>query len=186
MNLQPQEPNKDWADPRVTGFGNFTETIHHKPGSTLQSLISPPPRYNVRVIGASRGISVDIARSYAKADTNTIILAARNTQQLQDLASQVAQINPGCVVHSVKCDITSAFSVHDLAAFTHEKRGQEGKHLNAVIVNSGYANNGELNVTEGNAIHEFWAQSFALNTFSTYHVAHYMVYSQGHCVSIGI
>ncbi|RSL71740.1 hypothetical protein CEP53_001359 [Fusarium sp. AF-6] len=71
--------------------------------------------------------------------------------------------------------ITSTFSVRDLAAFTHEKLGQEEKHLNVVIVNSGYANNRKPNVTEGNAIDEFWAQSFAVNTLGTYHVAHYMV-----------
>ncbi|KAH6985393.1 hypothetical protein EDB80DRAFT_872952 [Ilyonectria destructans] len=172
---EDQELNKDWADPRVTGFDNFTKTVHHKPGATLQSSLSLQTPYNVCVVGASRGIGAGIARSYAKAGASTIILAARNTQQLQDVASQIADINPRCVVYSAMCDIASPSSVRDLAAFTREKLGQQQQHLNAVIVNSGYANNRELDVTEGDATDEFWAQSFAVNTLGTYHVAHYMV-----------
>ncbi|EOD53135.1 putative short-chain dehydrogenases protein [Neofusicoccum parvum UCRNP2] len=163
------------SDPRVSAIDNFTPTIHHAPGTTLRAAITSPlpTPYTVCIIGASRGIGAGVALSYARAGATTLLLAARNTTQLADVAAQINAIAPSCAVHTVACDISSPTSVRGLAAHAATRLRA---HLDAVVVNSGYSGHVELELTRGDAAADGqWAQAFAVNALGTYHAAHYLV-----------
>lgn len=163
------------SDPRVSAMDNFTPTTHSSPGPTLQSALSLRSPYTVCIIGASRGIGAGVALSYAKAGATTLVLSARNTSQLADVAAQCSAINPSCAVLTAPCDIASPTSVRALAAFIRAKL-KDDSHLDAVVVNSGYSGHVELEVTQGSPTSDGeWAQAFAVNALGTYHAAHYLV-----------
>lgn len=42
-----QEINRNWVDPRVTSFDTFTQTVHHKSGSSLHFALSFKTTYTV-------------------------------------------------------------------------------------------------------------------------------------------
>jgi NAD(P)-dependent dehydrogenase (short-subunit alcohol dehydrogenase family) len=158
------------SDPRVYEVDNFTSTTHSKPPSTIDpSKVQLPSPFTVCIIGASRGIGEGVALSYAKAGVSGIVLAARSTDQLQDVARNIAAVNSKIETRVFNCDITSSSSVETLARSVEKDFGR----LDVLVVNSGFSGDVELKITEGDP--KDWQQAFNVNAIGTYLAAHYFI-----------
>ena len=149
---------------------NLTEKLHE----TVYEEIDPSatqlqPHFVACVIGASRGIGAAVATAFASAKASAIVIAARSTDQLQDVASDIERISPSIKVLSVACDVTSADSISNLAARIDSELGR----LDAVIYNSGFSGPVILRVTEGDPADV--ERAFAINSVGTYLAAHYLI-----------
>ena len=149
---------------------NFIETQHNHPTPAIDpSAVQLPPNFTVCVLGASRGIGASIAHAYAQAGASTLILAARNTSALSDVAAQCTNLRPSLHVHCEPCDIASNSNVESLAARIKELCGR----LDVVIVSSGIMGPVPSNVT---GLHpEEWKRCFDVNTAGTYNAAYHLV-----------
>jgi NAD(P)-dependent dehydrogenase (short-subunit alcohol dehydrogenase family) len=158
------------SDPRVYDMDHFTSTIHNKPSQTIDpSKVQLPSPFTVCIIGASRGIGEGVALSYAKAGASGIVLAARSTDQLQNVAQNIASINSKIETRILNCDISSSDSVGNLARSVEKDFGR----LDVLVVNSGFSGPVELKVTEGDP--KDWQQAFGVNAIGTYLAAHYFI-----------
>lgn len=75
-------------------MGNgVTQTRHTKPNaSTDPSKVSLPEGYTVLITGAGKGIGQYIARAYAQAKANNIIITARTASDLDQLKTELEDI----------------------------------------------------------------------------------------------
>jgi NAD(P)-dependent dehydrogenase (short-subunit alcohol dehydrogenase family) len=129
-----------------------------------------PSPFVVCIVGASSGIGEHIAYAYARAGASGIVIASRQTDELQRVAAEIHTINAHTEVEVVSCDISSASSVESLAASVQTRFGGR---LDVVVPNAGYAGPVTLRVTEGAP--EWFQQNFDVNTIGTYNVAHYFI-----------
>lgn len=84
----------------------------------------------VFVTGASQGIGRVIAMTFA-AQGDTVVLAARNEQRLEDVSSEIDALGSRSLV--VRADVTSPASIDRAVATTLQSLGR----IDAVIANSG-------------------------------------------------
>ncbi len=124
--------------------------------------VTLPFPFVICIIGASSGIGEHIAYAYAKAGASGIVIASRQTAELQRVHQEVDTINSRTEVLVVSCDITSAESVAALAEQTKNSFGR----MDVVIPNSGYAGPATLPVTEGQP--EWFQRNFDVNTVGTH------------------
>ncbi|KAI4265836.1 MAG: hypothetical protein L6R35_007023 [Caloplaca aegaea] len=150
---------------------DIVPTLHSHPTSSLDpsrtKLRSP---YTVLVIGASRGIGAHVAEAYAHAGASTLILAARTTIDLVEVAAICQRIQPGIAVYLELCDIAKSESVAAMAASI--EKITDGK-LDVVINNSGFAGPNIIRFTEGKT--DDFHRCFEVNTLGLYHTAHYLL-----------
>ena len=148
----------------------FVQTQHKHPAPAIDpSAVRLPPNFTVCVLGASRGIGASIAHAYAQAGASTLILAARSTSALSDVAAQCTNLRPSLHVHCEPCDIASNSSVESLAACIKELCGR----LDVVVVSSGFKGQGVSGVTDTDP--EEWKRCFDVNTVGTYNAAYHLV-----------
>ncbi|KAL8734047.1 MAG: hypothetical protein Q9166_001808 [cf. Caloplaca sp. 2 TL-2023] len=150
---------------------DIVSTLHTHPTPSLNpALTQLRPPFTVLIIGASRGIGAHVAEAYAHAGASTLILAARTTSDLVEVAAKCRCIYPGISVFVEHCDIASSDSVAAMA--TSIKKIANGR-LDVVINNSGYA--GPLNTSFTDGIPDDFHRCFEVNTLGVYHAAHYLV-----------
>ncbi|KAL8811655.1 MAG: hypothetical protein Q9200_001625 [Gallowayella weberi] len=150
---------------------DIVPTLHTHPTPSLNpALIKLRYGFTVLIIGASRGIGAHIAQAYAQAKVRTLILAARTTTDLYQLARLCQRISPGTSVLCEHCDIASSESVAEMADSI--SRRTESR-LDVVINNSGYAGPTVTSFTGGTA--DDFHRCFQVNTFGLYHVARHLV-----------
>jgi len=158
------------STPVIVDMDHFTSVEHSNvTAKTDPSTVSLPSPFVVCVIGASSGIGEHIAYAYAKAGASGIIVASRQTAELEKVAQNIKQLNGNVVVTVFTCDITAARSVETLA---EEIKSIFGR-VDVVISNSGYAGPVTLKITEGEP--SWFQKNFDINTIGTYHAAHYLI-----------
>jgi NAD(P)-dependent dehydrogenase (short-subunit alcohol dehydrogenase family) len=124
----------------------FTSVEHSNVTAKTDPSTAPlPSPFVVCVIGASSGIREHIAYAYVKAGASGVIVASRQTAELEKVAQNIKQLNGNVVATVFTCDITSARSVETLA---EEIKSIFGR-VDVVIPNSGYAGPVTLKITEG-------------------------------------
>lgn len=91
----------------------------------------------VLITGASRGVGQATALSYARAGASGIVIAARSSKALEELASEIRKIakagNPAPKVLSLDCDVTDEKSVERAAESVQEMFGS----LDVLVNNAG-------------------------------------------------
>ena len=148
---------------------DFIPTQHNHPAPAIDpSTVHLPPNFTVCVLGASRGIGASVAHAYAQAGASTLILAARSTGALSDVAAQCTNLRPSLHVHCEPCDIASNSNVESLAARIKEQCGR----LDVVVVSSGITGPLVTNVNGANP--EEWKRCFDVNTAGTYNAAYHL------------
>ena len=96
---------------------------------------------NVALItGGGSGIGLGCARALVK-DGATVVLAARNTDRLQNAATELRALGGGGV-HTVACDVTSEDSVQAACA-----AAQDIGSLTMVVANAGFGTGGPIHLT---------------------------------------
>jgi NAD(P)-dependent dehydrogenase (short-subunit alcohol dehydrogenase family) len=160
--------------PDVVLADHFTRTQHHKASPAIDPSLPTnklPPKLNVCIIGASRGIGASVAYAYAQAGICTLILAARpsSSAQLADVQRRCNDINPNVKIVLLDVDITSVPSVAQLAhnIQTHIPT------LDILILNSGYSGPVVLRLTSGDPVD--FQDVFDVNVQGTYLVAHFLL-----------
>lgn len=150
---------------------DIVPTLHTHPAPSLDpSTTKLGPLFTVLVIGASRGIGAHIAEAYAHAGASTLILAARTTTDLVEVAAKCQRIQPGISVFLEHCDIAVSRSVAAMA----ESIDRIGNgRLDVIINNSGYAGPMITSFTKGKA--DDFHRCFEVNTLGVYHTAHYLI-----------
>ncbi|KAI4135098.1 MAG: hypothetical protein LQ341_005930, partial [Variospora aurantia] len=101
---------------------------------------------------------------------STLILAARTTIDLVEVAAICQRIQPGIAVYLERCDIAKSESVAAMAASI--EKITDGK-LDVVINNSGFAGPNIIRFTEGKT--DDFHRCFEVNTLGLYHTAHYLL-----------
>ncbi|KAL8729048.1 MAG: hypothetical protein Q9181_005136 [Wetmoreana brouardii] len=150
---------------------DIVPTLHTHPTPSLNpSVTNLPSPFTVLVIGASRGIGAHVAEAYAHAGASTLILAARTTVDLVEVAARCQRIRPGISVFLEHCDIANSGSVAAMAE-SIAKIG-DGR-LDVVINNSGFAGPNITSFTAG--VTDDFHRCFEVNTLGVYHAAHYLV-----------
>lgn len=148
----------------------FTSTQHKEVTPAVDpSKVALSPGFSVCVLGASRGIGASIAHAYAQAGASTIILAARNADALETVATKCGEIQSKAIIHCVTCDIASDGSVAALA----RRLRDIGLRLDVIVVNSGFAGPVITKVTDGDPAD--WKKCLEVNTLGTYHAAHHLL-----------
>lgn len=150
---------------------DIVPTLHTDPTPSLDPSLSKLRRpFTVLVIGASRGIGAHVAEAYARAGASTLILAARTTLDLVEVAAKCQRLCHGISVYLEHCDITVTESVATMAESI--KKIANGR-LDVVINNSGFAGPMVTSFTDGKA--DDFHKCFEVNTLGVYHTAHYLV-----------
>lgn len=91
----------------------------------------------VLITGASSGIGFDLAKEFARADHN-VIMVARNSQKLEDVKTKLSQKYPDVKIQAIVCDLSDSSNVFELVAKT-EKHNWE---VEILVNNAGFATNG--------------------------------------------
>lgn len=122
----------------------LTKTLHQKPkASILPDKVTLPECFVVVVTGASYGIAEHIAKAYAYAKANTIVLVARTESKLNGVAKELKAIaaNQGrdinVLVHAA--DVTKLETSKDVAALLESKCGGR---LDCLVCNAGAGESG--------------------------------------------
>jgi short-subunit dehydrogenase len=105
-------------------------------------LRAEPDYFNGKVIvltGASRGIGRALAHAFAEAGAN-LVLAARDQQQLGDVAAECGVIRPGMQTLVVPTDITDEAHLQNLVDKTLEHFG----HIDVLMNNAGIIQGGAV------------------------------------------
>lgn len=150
----------------------FTKTSRTSPNVTIdptRNRFSKP--LNVCIIGASRGIGASIAKAYAQAGAESIILVARSSSsvELAHIQREVEALAPTARVISLSCDITSSASVADLVQHVKVEMGK----LDILILNSGYSGPVVTKIEDGDP--KDFQDVFNVNVQGTYLIAHYFI-----------
>ncbi|KAK7181461.1 hypothetical protein DPSP01_013475 [Paraphaeosphaeria sporulosa] len=123
--------------PAYTGyFFPGRENLRHDIYSTIcaaQSSLLKQPRKVVLITGAGRGIGRATALQYAHADVSCIILCARTASQLDEVQSEIHNINESIRVHKFSMDVTDDSAVAHCA---EEVQSTEGR-LDVLVNNAG-------------------------------------------------
>lgn len=118
----------------------------------------------VLITGAGRGIGRAIALQYASAKVASIILCARTTSQLDEVAATIKTINSDIRVHKQSVDVTSESAVAALA----EDMAKKEDRLDILVNNAGYsARWTPLDLSEPSD----WWRSFEVNLKGPYLMA---------------
>ncbi|KAF2435089.1 NAD(P)-binding protein [Tothia fuscella] len=113
---------------------NFCPTTHSKAeGLTDPANNKLPANFVVVVTGAGKGLGYHIALAYAKAGASGISISSRTKKDLDDLSSQLHQINPNLEILAQTCDTTKDEEVQQLASGVQARFGR----VDAVIANAG-------------------------------------------------
>jgi NAD(P)-dependent dehydrogenase (short-subunit alcohol dehydrogenase family) len=114
----------------------FTRTVHQ---DVYPSIDPTKPELSLSgkvaiVTGASRGIGArGFAPAFAKAGVKGLVLLARNGEQLEAVAAQIQEINPGVDVMWLSVNIADAKEVETAFGKIREKFG----HANILVNNAG-------------------------------------------------
>lgn len=108
--------------------------------STDPSRVNLSPDFSVLITGASRGIGLATAVSYAKAGASTILITGRNTETLAAAAKEIqaaAKEGKEIKVVTFQGDVCDEEAIKRLAELV--KRDSDGR-LDVLILNAGKAN----------------------------------------------
>ncbi|MCJ1383957.1 hypothetical protein MMC17_007071 [Xylographa soralifera] len=172
--------------PDATGF-RLTPTIHSRPSALLQSSPSTtlPPNYSVLVLGASRGIGLQIAVSFASAGAQTVIVTGRDVCRLTNAGEECCEAarqrspaaEPSMQVLAYDVDVCDAASMARLAQLLSRDLPNTGAtaaapRLDAVIVNASYYGP-VLATTVAQGHTDDFRQAMDTNVLGAYHAARY-------------
>lgn len=155
----------DWGS---KGVDDFTSTQHSQPyQEILPTNTKLPSPYVVCIIGASKGIGAGLAHAFAAAGASKLILTARDSNTLKDTRTTCEQLNAGCDIGLLECDISNDASVERLSGMIGAQT------LDAILVNGGYSGPVTTDVAEGDS--DTFEQVTKTNYVGTYHAAHYLL-----------
>ncbi|KAI5789001.1 putative oxidoreductase [Geopyxis carbonaria] len=100
----------------ITNFTPTYRTDTYAFISPLSRLSSAANGLTILLTGASRGIGAATAHRFALAGASTLLLTARTTAQLADVAASIAAVAPACRVWTHALDVASPASVAALFA----------------------------------------------------------------------
>ncbi|KAL8947330.1 MAG: hypothetical protein Q9222_006374 [Ikaeria aurantiellina] len=150
---------------------DIVPTLHTHPTPSLDpSLTKLRSPFTVLIIGASRGIGAHAAEAYALAGASTLILAARTTTELVEVAAICQRLRPGIGVFLERCDVSDS---HSVAAMVNSIKEGAKDRLDVVIYNSGFAGPNIVSFTEGKA--DDFDRCYQVNTLGVYHAAHHLI-----------
>lgn len=149
----------------------FVSTLHTDvyPAIELSSNRLPQP-FTTVILGGSGAVGGGLARSYARAGTTGLVLAARRLQAIEKVAQEAMSINPSIQILTIQCDISSP---SDVLAVATAANAQFGNTIGAVIVNAGYTGAFVNNITQENF--EDLQIAFNVNTLGTANAARYFI-----------
>lgn len=158
----------DWGS---KGIGGFTATLFEHVHPAIDPSVIKVPRkpFVVCVVGATRDIGKGIATSYAQAGATGIVLSARSTAVLGDVAAACKSLNPGIEIETVACDISDFSSVAALAGRTKVQFGR----VDAVIINSAFSGVCKTNILDVEP--DSYMEAASVNYLGTFHMAKHFV-----------
>ena len=126
--------------PPHTGYGFVgLENLHqdiYPAISVVQTSSLKQPGKVVLITGASRGIGRAVALQYAHAGVASIIIVARSLSKLDEVATEIGQIDKEIRVHKFTLDAIDSDAVHKCAEEVKQKEGR----LDVLINNAGTSN----------------------------------------------
>lgn len=162
--MTPKEVASDsFAFPAHTGW-YFTEKTYRDGAPSKIDLAHTrlPPNTTVCITGGGRGLGESMALAFAKAGAGGIVICARSTHELNEVASKISAIDNTIKVSVVTCDVTDEESVKSLANTVEKEHGR----LDVLINNAGHLDAGWQPITEGPA--DDWKRVFDVNVFGVY------------------
>jgi NAD(P)-dependent dehydrogenase (short-subunit alcohol dehydrogenase family) len=120
----------------IPNINDWCPPFHHSPeGSTDLSLVTLPSPFIVVISGASEGIGLGIAISFAKAGASNIVISSRSAAKLETAKAQVfkAAKNPETKVLTIPCDVTNEEDVKSFSGQVAEKYGR----VDCLVLNAG-------------------------------------------------
>jgi NAD(P)-dependent dehydrogenase (short-subunit alcohol dehydrogenase family) len=112
------------------------DNLHHDIYPAISAAQTPSlkqPGKVVLITGASRGIGRAVALQYAHAGVSSIIIVARSSSKLDEVATEIAQIDEKIRVHKFSVDVIDSEAVRKCAEQVAQKEGR----LDILVNNAG-------------------------------------------------
>ncbi|XPS75580.1 hypothetical protein M3J09_007655 [Ascochyta lentis] len=117
------------------GMANLHHDIYPAIDATSNAALQQPGKV-VLITGAGRGLGRAMALQYAHASAGTIILCARTSSELDEVASSIQKINSSVRVRKQVLSVTDGPAIKQLAASVRDEEGR----LDVLVNNAGMTN----------------------------------------------